>query len=70
MAAGTVSTVGKPKSGAARGATVALVLLTAMNVVNYLDRYILPSVQEQIKGEFHISDAQIGTLTFWFMIAY
>ncbi len=54
----------------ARGATVALVLLTAMNVVNYLDRYILPSVQEQIKGEFHISDDQIGTLTFWFMIAY
>lgn len=49
---------------------MALVLLTAMNVVNYLDRYILPSVQEQIKGEFHISDQQIGTLTFWFMIAY
>ncbi len=70
MAAGTISTVEKPRSGVARGATVALVLLTAMNVVNYLDRYILPSVQEQIKGEFHISDDQIGTLTFWFMIAY
>lgn len=70
MTAGTVSTVDKPKSDVARGATVALVLLTAMNVVNYLDRYILPSVQEQIKGEFHISDDQIGTLTFWFMIAY
>ncbi len=70
MAAGTVSAVERPKSGVARGATVALVLLTAMNVVNYLDRYILPSVQEQIKGEFHISDQQIGTLTFWFMIAY
>ena len=70
MAAETVVTGSRPKPGVARGATVALVLLTAMNVVNYLDRYILPSVQEQIKGEFHISDNQIGTLTFWFMIAY
>ena len=60
----------KPKAGISRGATTALVLLTAMNVVNYLDRYILPAVQEQIKGEFRISDNQIGTLTFWFMIAY
>lgn len=70
MAAETNKTAEKPKGGVARGATVALVLLTAMNVVNYLDRYILPSVQEQIKAEFHISDQQIGTLTFWFMIAY
>ena len=52
------------------GATTALVLLTAMNFVNYIDRYILPAVQEQVKGEFHISDSQIGSLTFWFMVAY
>ena len=52
------------------GATTALVLLTALNFVNYIDRYILPGVQEQIKGEFHISDAQIGSLTLWFMLAY
>ena len=31
-------------------------LLTAMNFVNYIDRYILPGVQEQVKGEFRISD--------------
>ncbi len=42
------------------GATTALVLLTALNVVNYIDRYILPGVQEQIKGEFRLSDDQIG----------
>jgi len=60
----------KPRVPAVAGATVALVLLTGMNLVNYLDRYILPAVQEQVKGEFHISDAQIGALTFWFMIAY
>ncbi|HEY4358633.1 MAG TPA: MFS transporter [Acidobacteriaceae bacterium] len=56
--------------GSIAGATVALVLLTAMNFVNYLDRYILPAVQEQVKGEFHLSDHQIGMLTTWFMIAY
>jgi MFS family permease len=52
------------------GATTALVLLTALNFVNYIDRYILPGVQEQIKHEFLVSDKQIGSLTFWFMIAY
>lgn len=70
MAAGTASTVVKPRSTGARNATVALILLTAMNFVNYLDRYILPAVQEQIKGEFRISDEQIGSLTLWFMVAY
>ncbi|RZU39720.1 spinster family MFS transporter [Edaphobacter modestus] len=61
----------KPNStGAVAGATTALVLLTALNFVNYIDRYILPGVQEQIKGEFHLTDEHIGTLTFWFMIAY
>ena len=73
MAASTVATrnsVGKPRNTDARNATIALVLLTAMNFVNYLDRYILPAVQEQIKGEFKISDDQIGSLTLWFMLAY
>ncbi len=65
-----INTAGKPQSTNARNATVALVLLTAMNFVNYLDRYILPAVQEQIKGEFRITDDQIGSLTLWFMVAY
>ncbi len=58
------------KSNALAGAATALVLLTALNFVNYIDRYILPGVQEQVKGEFHITDAQIGSLTLWFMLAY
>ena len=49
---------------------MALCLLTAMNFVNYLDRYILPAVQEQVKREFHLSDSQIGSLTLWFFVAY
>ena len=64
------TTAVKPESGSVKGATMALWLLTAMNLVNYLDRYILPAVQEQIKGEFHLSDNQIGSLTLWFMVAY
>jgi MFS family permease len=60
----------KPRSGSAKGAMVALCLLTAMNFVNYLDRYILPAVQERIKSEFHLTDSQIGSLTLWFFVAY
>lgn len=70
MAAGTTTSVKQPRGTNTRYATIALVLLTAMNFVNYLDRYILPAVQEQIKGEFHITDDQIGSLTLWFMLAY
>lgn len=58
------------RTASVAGATTALVLLTALNFVNYIDRYILPGVQEQVKGEFRISDEQIGSLTFWFMLAY
>jgi MFS family permease len=65
-----MSEAAKPKLASVAGATTALVLLTGLNFVNYIDRYILPGVQEQVKGEFKISDAQIGTLTLWFMVAY
>jgi MFS transporter, Spinster family, sphingosine-1-phosphate transporter len=64
------STTKPTRAPSVAGATTALILLTALNFVNYIDRYILPGVQEQIKGEFHLSDEHIGTLTFWFMIAY
>ncbi len=52
------------------GATVALTLLTALNFVNYIDRYVIAGVQEQIKDEFHVSDAQIGSLAFFFLLTY
>jgi MFS family permease len=65
-----MSELTKPKAGSIAGAAVALTLLTAMNFVNYIDRYILPAVQEQVKGEFHLTDNQIGSLTLWFMVAY
>jgi predicted MFS family arabinose efflux permease len=52
------------------GATTALVLLTALNFVNFIDRYILPGVQELVKTEFHLSDERVGALTFWFFVTY
>jgi MFS family permease len=68
--AASVKTMNKPTAGMAAGATVALVLLTAMNFVNYLDRYILPAVQEQVKSQFSLTDDQLGSLTVWFFVAY
>jgi MFS transporter, Spinster family, sphingosine-1-phosphate transporter len=70
MANQTASATKPTRVPSVAGATTALVLLTALNFVNYIDRYILPGVQEQVKGEFHITDAQIGSLTLWFMLAY
>ncbi|GAC1654373.1 MAG: MFS transporter [Acidobacteriaceae bacterium] len=52
------------------GAALALGLLTALNFVNYIDRYILPGVQEQVKHEFSVSDTALGSLTFWFFLTY
>lgn len=48
----------------------ALVLLTALNLLNYIDRSVLNAVQPLIQGEFHVSDAQIGRLTTVFLIFY
>src|SRR5437763_1368374 len=48
----------------------ALLLLTGLNLLNYLDRYVLPAVQPEIQKEFHLSDAQLGFLTTTFFIGY
>ena len=49
---------------------VALALLTALNFLNYIDRYILPAVQPLIKEEFHVSDTALGALTTVFFVFY
>jgi len=48
----------------------ALALLTALNLLNYIDRSVLFAVQESIKAEFHRTDLQIGLLTTVFFIFY
>jgi MFS family permease len=49
---------------------IALALLTALNLCNYIDRSILFAVQDLIKAEFHNSDAAFGLLTSVFFIFY
>src|SRR5437660_11591837 len=49
---------------------MALVVLTALNLLNYIDRSVLNAVQPLIQDEFHVSDAQIGRLTTVFLIFY
>ena len=38
-------------------------LLLALNLLNYIDRYILPGAQPLVQREFHASDQQMGALT-------
>ncbi|MCU1271835.1 MAG: major facilitator superfamily transporter [Acidobacteriaceae bacterium] len=48
----------------------ALVLLTALNLLNYIDRSVLFAVQPLVQTEFHLSNAQIGYLTSAFLGFY
>lgn len=44
-------------------ATGTLLLLLALNLLNYIDRYILPGEVSLIQREFHATDQQMGALT-------
>ncbi len=48
----------------------ALALLTALNLLNYIDRSVLFAVQDLVKAEFPRSDASFGLLTSVFFIFY
>ncbi len=47
-----------------------MLLLLALNLLNYLDRYILPGAQPLIQREFHATDQQMGALTTAFFLTY
>jgi MFS transporter, Spinster family, sphingosine-1-phosphate transporter len=51
-------------------ALLALVLLIGLNLLNYIDRYILPGAQPLIQSEFHATDQQMGALTTALFITY
>jgi MFS transporter, Spinster family, sphingosine-1-phosphate transporter len=48
----------------------ALILLTALNLLNYADRNVLFAVQPLVQEEFHLSNVQIGYLTSAFLGFY
>ncbi len=49
---------------------VALALLTMLNLVNFMDRYVLPGVQPLVQREFGSTDQQMGALTTAFFVTY
>ncbi|HEX3819431.1 MAG TPA: MFS transporter [Candidatus Sulfotelmatobacter sp.] len=48
----------------------ALIVLTALNLLNYADRNVLFAVQPLVQQEFHLNKAQIGLLTSAFLGFY
>jgi MFS transporter, Spinster family, sphingosine-1-phosphate transporter len=48
----------------------ALIVLTALNLLNYVDRNVLFAVQPLVQDEFHLTNVQIGYLTSAFLIFY
>jgi len=48
----------------------ALTLLTALNLLNYIDRSVLFAVQPLVQSEFHLSNTQVGYLTSAFLGFY
>lgn len=53
-----------------RVATFTLAVLTAINFLNYIDRYVLASVLEGVRVDFGIADAQSGFLGSMFILVY
>jgi MFS family permease len=47
-----------------------LLLLIGLNLLNYIDRYILPGEVSLIQREFHSTDEQIGALTTALFLTY
>ncbi len=48
----------------------ALVVLTTLNLLNYVDRSVLFAVQPLVQSEFHLSNTQVGYLTSAFLGFY
>jgi MFS transporter, Spinster family, sphingosine-1-phosphate transporter len=57
-------------ASASRPALIALGVLTAINLLNYLDRYLVPPLVPELEGALGISHEQAGWLWPAFMIVY
>jgi len=54
----------------ARGAWIALAIFTLINLVNYLDRYVLAGMLPLVQAHFGRTDAQMGILSSSFLVVY
>jgi MFS family permease len=59
-----------PDSIASRAAVRALIVLTAINLFNYLDRYVVAPIVPDLKSAMGLTDTQLGWLVPAFMIVY
>jgi MFS family permease len=59
------------KSGLTRrAAAYGLALMTLLNFVNYIDRYVLPAVAPRIKDALALTDSELGLLGSAFLFSY
>ncbi len=59
------------ESPIAQTARTGLIVLTLINLFNYLDRWIVAALAESMKhSELHLSDTQLGSLMTGFLIVY
>jgi MFS family permease len=59
------------RSGLTRGAAAyGLALMTLLNFVNYIDRYVLPAVAPRVKEALSLTDTQLGVLGSAFLFSY
>ena len=55
---------------AKEGATLAVVVLTAMNLLNYVDRYVPSAVKDRFKADLHLTDAETSLPLTAFVVVY
>jgi MFS family permease len=65
-----MSSNGPHRPGASRAAYYTLTLVTLLNFVNYIDRFILAAVLPRIKDTLALSDVQLGFLANAFLVTY
>ena len=53
-----------------RAAYYGLAVVTALNFLNYIDRFILAAVLPRVQSELALSDFQAGLLAPAFLVAY
>jgi MFS family permease len=59
-----------PAHAPVEGATFAIVLLTIMNLLNYLDRYVPAAVKDLFKADLELTDAQTSIPSMAFIVVY
>lgn len=55
---------------AAEGATFAVAVLTAMNLLNYIDRWVPSAVKDLVKADLHLDDRQTALPLSAFLVVY